>query len=186
MNVLTTIAACGLYVGFASVELATTTSTPVTRPAPEAASNFVGTYVASGEWDFLSADWNAFATTTNAHKDSALNALAVSGESPLEVEIALFLNLHEGWDGEHGAQPNFEAIGDAIAFAKLAKARSVVLEPTLHADGSVILEVDDGAAGSLRFLGKGSISFATGHGRFGIIAFDGLSIPDEIAIRLTA
>lgn len=72
--------------------------------------------------------------------------------SDIEVinEITSYGDLSNGWDGEKAAKPKAEAIADAIRFVRGVSSLGLDIVPTLHVDGSVILEL-----GSIRFGGHG-------------------------------
>lgn len=82
-------------------------------------------------------------------------------------EISAYADLAEGWDGERAAAASRASIRDATRF--LGASPAAGWEPSLHVDGSVILEDPD--AGSYRFPGDGTVVFATDAGR-GRIAID--------------
>ncbi len=96
------------------------------------------------------------------------------------AELAGFLKLGEGWDGESAAKPSGPAVLDAIRFIRAIGQQGAILEPTLHVDGSVILEIGEEGEGSLRFKGDGTVLYATGVAGIGIADFDGYTVPQEI------
>jgi hypothetical protein len=115
---------------------------------------------------------------------------AVSEETPPLVESPVtqdhlieqlneFRSLDQGWDGERAVRPRAEAIRDASRFVRVAGESAGILEPTLHTDGSVILDIGDDA-GSIRFKGDDQVIYALRSGARGIVRFDGFTIPDEI------
>ena len=67
-------------------------------------------------------------------------------------EIAAFAGLKEGWDGESAARPSKQSISTAVLFCHLREDLMPACCPTLHVDGTVILEGDDW---SIRFLENG-------------------------------
>ncbi|MFG1454393.1 hypothetical protein V5F44_19375, partial [Xanthobacter sp. V2C-8] len=89
-------------------------------------------------------------------------------------------DLNAGWDVEAAAKPSSTAIRDAIRFVRAAEFSGMDVEPTPHVDGSILLEIDDGATGSLRFKGDGNVIYAIAHRGRGIALFNGISIPDEL------
>lgn len=105
-------------------------------------------------------------------------------EDALIAELAEYEGLKAGWDGYDGAQPNATSINAAIRFARAAVGRGFELIPTLHSDGTIILEVDD--RGSLRFLSDGRIAYAFDNGRRGIENFSGRVIPAALSDALGA
>ncbi|MFG1246027.1 hypothetical protein [Xanthobacter flavus] len=101
-------------------------------------------------------------------------------EDSAVAQLAEYKSLTEGWDGEHAAKPSLEAIYDAQRFVRALGAVATTLEPTPHVDGSILLEIDDGASGSLRFAGDGLVIYAiVGKGR-GVAEFDGFTVPEAI------
>ncbi len=97
----------------------------------------------------------------------------------LVAQLTVFRNLGVGWDGERAAKPHAEAIRQAARFARLAGELADNLEPTLHVDGSVILEMGDDV-GSFRFKGDGQIIYVLQGAGHGIASFDGFTMPREI------
>lgn len=96
-----------------------------------------------------------------------------------------YLNLGSGWDGERASEPNPESVFQAMIFLLLLRDEAdLELEPSLHVDGSVILEANDG---SFWFIGDGNIAyyFGNGLGR-GVVHFDSRKLPDDICNMLTA
>ena len=74
-------------------------------------------------------------------------------------KLSKFCEFAPGWDGNRGLPPSKAAVGDAAMFmgAAFQKYNALRFEPTLHSDGSVILELGDGSAGSFRFKGDGTV-----------------------------
>lgn len=107
------------------------------------------------------------------------------GEDVLLAELSAYGELDAEWDGEGAAKPRPGAIADAKHFVAAAGTRRLELEPSLHVDGSVILDVVDDA-GSLRFRGDGKIVFALRDVGRGICDFDGVTVPGEIGPALGA
>jgi hypothetical protein len=105
-------------------------------------------------------------------------------EADLVKQLSEFSKLSVGWDGESAARPSDDAIDDAIRFVQVAGHLANNLEPTLHADGSVILEVGDGEEGALRFRGDASVIYAIGKVPPGREPFDGFSIPQKVQAAL--
>lgn len=95
-------------------------------------------------------------------------------------EILSFRNLGDGWDGERAVRPALNAIRDAVHFLYTAGSRAARLEPTLHVDGSVILEIEDGSEGSFRFKGDGRVICAVEGMSPRVLAFDGVTLPDDV------
>jgi hypothetical protein len=99
--------------------------------------------------------------------------------NPVLAELASFRELQPGWDGEEAAKPSAAAINEAARFARIAGITENDLEPTLHVDGSVILEIAEDI-GSLRFKGDGQIIYALSETGYGVVPFDGFTIPEVI------
>jgi hypothetical protein len=112
--------------------------------------------------------------------------LLVPPISTLAAELRELRGLSEGWDGEAAAAPIPDAINDALSFVRVAGDLTTRLEPTLHVDGSVILEVGDGSEGSLRFRGDHTITYAIRGFTPGVARFDGKTVPEEISATLAA
>jgi hypothetical protein len=101
-------------------------------------------------------------------------------------ELEELRNLPEGWDGEGAAAPISDAIDDAVSFVRSIGDLASRLEPTPDIDGSILLEIDDGGAGSFRFRGDRTIIHAIRGIAPGRIEFDGRSLPEEISQALDA
>lgn len=95
------------------------------------------------------------------------------------AELGSYRTLAAGWDGENAAKPSERAISEAARFARIAGGKSNDFEPTLHVDGSVILELSDGQ-GSLRFKGDGQVAYALSEIGYGVARFDGFTIPEAL------
>ena len=137
-------------------------------------------YLGSPSWDFV------FVSKLGVHGNTAVSEnapLLVTSEGPADPlidEIVDFRKLQEGWDGEDAAKPSSAAIRDAVRFIRAAGVFASRLEPTLHVDGSIILEIGDGVEGSFRFKGDHRIVYAAARIGFGSVRFDGSTIPDAI------
>lgn len=140
-------------------------------------------------------DWLCYQFVLSEHGRTIASETAVSTAAPiilepehpedsLVAELLEFRKLGPGWDGEQAAEPSWQAIRDAARFAHAAGEWCELIDPTLHVDGSVILEIGD--LGSLRFNGDGQVIYALdGIGR-GKVHLDGFSVPKEIRSALTA
>lgn len=132
--------------------------------------------------------WGGVSATRSATAGSDRAMIVVNDRRPSDRLIAVlaeFLALHQGWDGEDAHAPSSTAVLDAIRFINAAGMRALALEPSLHVDGSVLLEIEDGAAGSLRFTGDGSIVYAIKGVGTGSAVFDGYTIPEEVGAALS-
>jgi hypothetical protein len=104
-----------------------------------------------------------FVSETAVSEDAPL-IIAERSEDGRVAEVLELLDLDEGWDGENALKPNAASAADAVKFLHAAGSTSAQLEPTLHADGCVMLELDGGADGVLKFQGDGTVSYAiAGH-----------------------
>lgn len=104
-------------------------------------------------------------------------------------ELAAFRKLTAGWDGEQACAPNADAVTDAIHFAHAAATVYgfvPLIQPSLHADGSVILEIDGSRPGSLSFLGDGRIVFSVDGGPSGLTDFQYDIVPEVIKAAFLA
>jgi hypothetical protein len=109
--------------------------------------------------------------------------------TPMDVlvgELEELRNLPEGWDGEGAAAPISDAIDDAASFVRSIGDLASRLEPTPDIDGSILLEIDDGGAGSFRFRGDRTIIHAIRGVAPGRVGFDGRTVPEEISQALDA
>jgi len=107
-------------------------------------------------------------------------------EDALIREVMQFEGLGEGWDGEWAAAPMPAAIRDAARFLYAAGSLAIGLEPTLHTDGSVILEIGDGVEGSFRFKGDRHVICAVEGTRPQTVAFEGAVLPARLEAVLAA
>jgi len=105
-------------------------------------------------------------------------------EDRLISEIEDFRDLCEGWDGEDAAKPNAKAIEQATRFVRAAGELANRLEPGLHVDGSVILEIGNGIEASIRFIGDDRIIYSAEGIMPGVSKFDGRSVPEVIKLVL--
>jgi hypothetical protein len=170
----------GIYLGGACAVHATALATPIAVVEPGAWYVGSRTYVSGG--------WGVLALTNGSAKSETAPILIGPDrtEDPLVAQIKEFESLTEGWDGYSGARPKPEAIRQAVRFAQMAGDLGTRLEPTLHADGSVILETADRPYASLEFKGDDNIIFAMQGGPVGRAWFDGFAIPSEIRSALSA
>lgn len=97
----------------------------------------------------------------------------------LAEKIRDFEDLEEGWDGYGGAKPLQRSINQAISVVATAESQTDPLEATLHADGSVILEIGNGSEGSIRFPDGHRIVYACGD-LIGSTTFVGRDIPQVL------
>jgi hypothetical protein len=117
---------------------------------------------------------------------STSDEVPVAATQTIIGELQELRDLPQGWDGEEAAAPSRDAIDEAIAFVRSAGQLANRLEPTLHADGSVLLEIGDGTRGSLRFKGDHRIIYAIRDRTPGAVPFDGKTIPNVISSALAA
>jgi hypothetical protein len=132
-------------------------------------------------WDFLDV---VHGSSSSASDDVDVVVGLERAEDPLILEIDEFRILDEGWDGEVAAKPNATAIDQAIRFVRAAGNLSRRLEPGLHVDGSVILEIGNGIEGSIRFMGDDRIIYSAIGIAPSVSRFDGRSVPEVIKIVL--
>jgi hypothetical protein len=171
----------------ASAELLASTSATTTRASIIDQELVQRSYVGSPRWEGGSNGLGSFRIVQTAMSDRAPIIIgAERAEDPAVAELNSLLELGAGWDGEDAAPPHKAAIQDAIHFLYAAGSLATNLSPTLHVDGSVLLELDDGSAGSLRFRGNGTIGYAVRGIGFGSVPFDGATIPPELRHALEA
>lgn len=169
-----TAAAHGLAFYLANAELVASTSqqsSAVARVEQTVPRTFTGGTPAA---------WNTLCVVNNTAVSEGLLLFADTErtEDRQLRELQSFKGLGDGWDGESAAAPNAVALREAHNFLLVAGSIGSSLEPTLHSDGSVLLEVPEG--GSLRFSGNGHIDFAVlGKGR-GRDRFDGTRVPPGV------
>jgi hypothetical protein len=151
---------------------------------------FVSSEAVSGR-SSVGQEW-ANASTFGLAQDCAESAASTAMAEPAHKSVAYiveeledFRDLTPGWDGEEGAAPSPGAIEDAVSFVRAAGDLANRLEPTIHADGSIILETRNGR-GSLRFKGDRQIIYALPGGAPGTAGFNGTDIPLKIKSALGA
>jgi hypothetical protein len=170
-----------VYLAGGHVMSAATSVEPQLAPGGELRPSFVSlrSYVAPDEVVHG-------AQSTAASKAAPVLIGRDRSEDPLVAQLNELKTLGPGWDGYGAPSPDHEAIRQAVRFVRAVEGMAATLEPTLHADGSVILEMEDGVRGSLQFKGDGSIVYSTDAGQFGRVAFDGFMVPSAIKSALTA
>ena len=102
-------------------------------------------------------------------------------EDAVVAEVIEFFDLENGWDGENGAKPSAGAVTDAVVLVQSFGAKAVRLEPTVHVNGSVLLEVDGGLEGVLTFRGDGFVSYSFRGGKMGRVPVGRTVPPVELA-----
>lgn len=124
-------------------------------------------------WNFALKNEQVISGYTAHSEDVPVAYADLRAEDLLLFDLVALTKLQDGWDGEYGVPPRAEAIRDAVSFVLEAGSKAADLEATPHADGSLLLEIGDGSAGSFRFFGNGQISYAVGS-RHGIANFDSI------------
>lgn len=105
----------------------------------------------------------------------------------LVQELSKFRPLKAGWDGEDALAPNDDAICDAVRFVAAAghvPGLASRLEPTLNADGTVSLDIDDRVQATLMFKGDDTIVYAVVGAAPGKAEFLDDHIPGEVLALL--
>lgn len=171
-----TVAAYSLAAYLASADIVDATSIPTSRASTKVEEPHDQSFVGRGSW----AGRAGYQGTTARSEGAEFIITADRPWADLITSVGEFLEFNAGWDGERAAAPKAVAVLDAVRFINAAGSLALGLEPTLHTDGSVILELDDGVAGSLRFRGDETIVYAFKGVAPGIVAFDGYSIPEQI------
>ena len=95
-----------------------------------------------------------------------------------------YSDLEAGWDGEDADKPMAAAIDEAIQFLQASGDMARFLEPALHVDGSVLLELMNGAKGALSFKGNGTIWVAVVSKPSFAANFDGSVISETIKVAI--
>jgi len=91
------------------------------------------------------------------------------GLDALIGEIQSLAELGVGWDGETAAAPDRRAVALAADLARAVGPDARGLSASLHVDGSVIIDVADGEAGTFRVRGDGTVVYVVpriGRGTF--------------------
>jgi len=163
----------------ASAEFGDGTVAPSARARTVVEEVIERSFSAAPSWRVISGADIRIETATS---DTAPLVITVDDVASEQIaHLLAFRDLREGWDGESAAAPAAKAVRDALRFLRVAGPLAGRLEPTLHVDGSVILEANNGLSGALRFVGDGRLVFAApgGHGE---LWFDGKSVPPEVKL----
>lgn len=179
MIAASTIAPYSLAFYLSAGEIVGSTTASTARASVVAEDDVVRSYAGQPSWEFAGA-----CRAGTAQADTGLIMGSERTEDGLVADLADFLDLDEGWDGEHAAKPSASAVLDATRFVQAAGEWTDRLEATLHVDGSVILEIGDGSEGSLRFKGDGTIIHTARGRKPGAAVFDGYSVPVEVRSAL--
>ena len=105
-------------------------------------------------------------------------------EDAIIAELADYVELTSGWDGYDAAKPSALSIRSARRFVRAAAGLGLDIVPSLHADGTVLLDINDD--GTMRFMEDGRIVYSFTTGQRGIVEFDGHAIPGELRNILSA
>lgn len=162
-----------------SAEVVTSTS-PATKFSTSTEEKIDRSFIGRVPWVYVNNEDQVIAAQTSALQAYEIIVGPDRIEDHLVSEIREFGNLGEGWDGDNAARPNLAAIKDATDFIHAAWSAASIFEPTIHVDGSIILEVADDV-GSLRFKGDGKIIYFLEKIGRGTVPFNGVSTPIEIA-----
>lgn len=116
------------------------------------------------------------------HHDGMSDTEKPTGAPPVTAEditgrLYAFGDLEEGWDGETAEPASWPSIRDATRLVRAAGDLALCLEPTLHADGTAILEAESGTLG---FPGDGTVTYAFEGVDPGRADFDGALLPPVI------
>jgi len=114
---------------------------------------------------------------TSVPSEAAPLTPRVYPEEKVVAEIGAYGKLCAGWDGEDAAEAKSESIQRAIDFVRLCGAGGVNFEPSLHVDGTVILETEDGLY--IQFLENNRLA-VVGHLGSAVIEFDGSLMPSQL------
>lgn len=115
----------------------------------------------------LNADWSVCSLAGDpsmlvAQQQISFTFIQNSHVGHLIDELDSYRSLKAGWDGEQGAPPNLNSVGDAsvfLQFFKFSYEGFCNFDVSLHVDGTVILENDDEPSRSFRFLGDGTFFY---------------------------
>lgn len=172
---------CSLAVYLASAEIVDATTIATSRDSAKVMEPYDRTYVRRSSWT-----GNGGYSSPTAGFNAPILVAADRPEESMVAAVVDFLDLNPDWDGDGAAAPCAGAVVDAVRFIHAAGSLAEQLEPTLHVDGSVILELEDGGAGSLRFRGDGTVIYALEGVAPGVATFDGYTVPDVIGGALRA
>jgi len=98
------------------------------------------------------------------------------GQDALIGEIQSFGSLGAGRDGGTAAAPDPRAIAGAAELARAVGPETPGISASLHVDGSVIIDVADGEAGTFRVKGDGTVVYVVpriGRGTFPLTCPEG-------------
>jgi hypothetical protein len=179
MSLLSSAAGHSLAAYLSAADIVASTSTPIERTVAED-NEIRRSFVGSSSWGTAFGAGQIIHLQT-ASADAPPILLSFGDiDGPAFAALDDFYDLASGWDGENAAAPNPVAIRDAARFLRAIGPEGEHLEPTLHVDGSVILEIEGGSLGSLRFRGDGTIIYSLEGARPGTVAFNGFSVPQEL------
>jgi hypothetical protein len=103
-------------------------------------------------------------------------------EDPLIAQVQKLSELGRGWDGEGAPAISKISADAAISFLRMVAPIAPLLEPTAHADGAVMLELDD--TGVIRFNSDGTLSYAFEGQTPATVRFDGKTVPNLLKLAI--
>ena len=129
-------------------------------------------------WNFLIPD--RVCGQSSVSNNYRPNAILPRPEAESVSTLMSYFDFEAGWDGEDADKPMSAAIDEAIQFLQASGDMARSLEPALHVDGSVLLELMNGAKGALSFKGNGTIWVAVVSKPSFAAKFDGSVISETI------
>jgi hypothetical protein len=183
MSLVTSAPATHLAVFLVSAELLEATSL-AGRASIVAVEGAEPRFLRARTWLPTEGEAQLFEGPTSNPDSSELHITVDYADQAIFSELASFRELRAGWDGEEAAEPSVTAINEAARFARIAGIGDDEFEPTLHVDGSVILESANDV-GSLRFKGDGQIIYALSETGYGVAPFDGFTVPEALRSALS-
>lgn len=134
-----------------------------------------------------SVKWGSGQAAPTAASDEVVPFVGSARTEDLVIaQIEALKNLQKGWDGEDAAAPNIVATRSAQRFVRALADKAGLFEPSVHADGSILLEIDGGLGGSVKFNDDGSLSYAINGHPPATVAFDGTRLPPGLRDALSS
>ena len=143
-----------VYRFLSNAELAGATAPSVSQAATTVELVIARTAISPSPWHR-----GPFYESTAASETAPIAAAAQRQSDDLLMAISELRDLREGWDGENAAPARPRAITDALHLVAGLGNEAKALEPTLHVNGSVLLEIDGGSGGGLLFSGDGTAAY---------------------------
>jgi hypothetical protein len=166
-----------------SAEIVRATTEPLTKKPMDFRYFDQGSYRREG------LSWSQLLNSTVKAQTETLSGgkLIIGRERPEDAVVSVvagFVALRPGWDGEGAPCPTTAAIDDAIRFLRSAPALSAKIDPTIHANGAILFELEQG--GALEFRGDRAIRVSLPNHPPTVLPFEGAAIPASLRHALSS